>query len=150
MNSVERLNKTDRSWILLAHRSGARLFSSIGYGKDLKQLQEFNFPEGRLKSQEIDTDDNGGLEKQEGAVFHIAKLFAHQLAEHLRQGRVDNAYDRLILIAEPRFLGMLRSHLDKETAKKIIETTRRNYTDLPKNDLTQCLKNIISGHQEAA
>ncbi|MEO5971210.1 MAG: host attachment protein [Bdellovibrionia bacterium] len=176
MNLINQLDKNDRTWILLAHRSGAKLFSSIGYGKDLKQLQEFNFPEGRLRNHDIDTDDKGrryssvagransggghspapshqqkgGLDRHEGAVSHIAEIFAQRLAGRLQKGRIDNEYERLILVADPRFLGLLRGCIDKETARRVVETSSHNYTDLPKNDLNEYLIKLVSGHQEAA
>jgi protein required for attachment to host cells len=164
MNSTATLNKSDRTWILMAHRSGAKIFSSMGYGHDLRQLKNFDFPEGRLRDQEIDTDDKGrrnssvagrrnsggGLDKHEGAATHIARVFVHELVEHLRKGRVNHLYERLILVAEPRFLGVLRSQLDKETAKKVTGSFHHNYIDLPVNDLSDYLRNVVSGRSEAA
>lgn len=147
MDAIELFDKSDRIWILLAHRSGAKLLRTIGYSKDFKLLKEFNFPEGRLKNHEINTDDNGGLVEHEVTVCHLAETFAQDLAAVLRKGRTENRYERLVLIAEPRFLGVLRNCLDKETAKKISKISHHNYTNLSKNALTECLKDILAEQQ---
>ena len=34
--------------------------------------------------------------------------FAREVANHLEQGRVGNRFDRLVVVAEPHFLGLLR------------------------------------------
>ena len=177
MTPIKSLAKTDKTWILLAHRTGAKLFSSVGYGKNLNQLKEFFYPMGRLRNQEIDTDDKGrrnssvagrrnsgggysfpapshqqkgGFDKHQGAITHIAAIFAKQLADQLKKGRIQNEYDRLILVAEPRFLGTLLGQLDKETSKKVVEVSPHNYIDLSKNSLNEYLTKIVSGRLEAA
>jgi hypothetical protein len=40
------------TWILVAHRGGARLFESPGPGKGLQLVEDIPHPEGRLKSGE--------------------------------------------------------------------------------------------------
>ena len=45
---------------------------------------------------------------------HEAELFAKRMAEHLEKARVDHRFDRLHLIAAPKFLGQMRRHLGKE------------------------------------
>ena len=41
------------------------------------------------------------------------------LAEHLDRARARNRFERLTLIAEPRFLGLLRDHLAAETLERV-------------------------------
>ena len=174
MNSINPLEKTERTWILLAHRSGAKLFR-IKFGADPQLLEEVEYPDGRLKNHDIETDDKGrrnspaagrihtgglsaspshqqkgGMDKHKAAAAHVADIFAKQLAERLRKGRVEDKYERLILVAEPHFLGNLLGSLDKETEKKVVRTVKHNYIDLPKNDLREILKKISVERVEAA
>ena len=44
------------TWILIAHRGGARLFEHTGRSAGLKLLQDIPHPEGRLKNQDINAD----------------------------------------------------------------------------------------------
>lgn len=46
-----------------------------------------------------------------------ALQFAELLRDAIRQGRIENRYDQLVLMAPPRFLGVLRDRLDDQTLK---------------------------------
>lgn len=56
-----------------------------------------------------------------------AEDFAKELADFLRQKRIDQAYAGLVLVAEPRFLGRLRSNLDKPTAGLVQRELDKNW-----------------------
>ena len=111
-----------RTWILVAHRSGARLFENRGPGKGLDFLRNLDNPAGKLKNQEINSDKPGrsfdrrgrgghAYASEQDPVAHVAQHFAKQLAELLNEGRVEQRYQRLVLVADPRFLGLLRESL---------------------------------------
>jgi protein required for attachment to host cells len=46
-----------------------------------------------------------------------ALQFADLLRDAIRQGRIENRYDQLVLMAPPRFLGVLRERLDDQSLK---------------------------------
>lgn len=58
-----------------------------------------------------------------------AERFAKEIADHLRQGRTGGAFDHLVLIAEPRFLGRLRANIDSATAKLLDLTVDKNLVE---------------------
>ena len=64
-------------------------------------------------------DSRHALERREMPHEHEARDFARQLAETLRLARVAGRYDRLILAAEPKFLGLIREALDPATQKLV-------------------------------
>jgi hypothetical protein len=60
---------------------------------------------------------------QLGHVFNMVSPrsgFARQLAAKLQHARTENLYERLVLVAPPTFLGLLRSSLDAPTAQLIV------------------------------
>ncbi len=71
---------------------------------------------------------------------HIAQQFALDLAELLNKGRLTHAYDKLVLMAEPKFLGILRVALDKNTASLVVQTVNKELLDVKEEDLAEYLK----------
>ena len=139
------------TWILSANRSSASLLESDWPGKSMRRIQDIPHPQGRMQNQDIDTDkpsrvfDSFGegrhstSPKQE-PTEHIAQQFALELAEMLNKGRLTNAYDKLVLISEPKFLGVLRAALDKNTASLVIQTVNKELLDVKEDELSEYLK----------
>ncbi|MEO6563917.1 MAG: host attachment protein [Nitrosospira sp.] len=139
----------EKTWILVANRSGAKLFERTG-SEDVKLKENIVHPDGRLKAHDIDTDaptrtvDTGG-HGQHGTgspvspTEHIAEQFAKKLGELLDKGRTDHAYTKLVLIAEPGFLGELRNGLDQNTAALVSKTIGKNLPDISEHDLPDYL-----------
>ena len=139
------------TWILSANRSSASLFESDWPGKSMRRIQDIPHPQGRMQNKDIDTDKPGRVfdsfgegrhstsPKQE-PTEHIAQQFALELAEMLNKGRLTNAYDKLVLIAEPKFLGVLRAALDKNTELLITQTVNKNLVDIKEEGLAVYLE----------
>ena len=139
------------TWILSANRSSASLLESDWPGKSMRRIQDIPHPQGRMQNQDIDTDkpsrvfDSFGegrhstSPKQE-PTEHIAQQFALELAEMLNKGRLTNAYDKLVLISEPKFLGVLRAALDKNTESLVIQTVNKELLDVKEDELSEYLK----------
>ena len=139
------------TWILIANRSSASLFESDWPGKSMRRIQDIPHPQGRMQNKDIDTDKPGRIfdsfgegrhstsPKQE-PTEHIAQQFAQDLAELLNKGRLTQAYDKLVLMAEPKFLGILRAALDKNTASLVTQTVNKELLDVKEEDLAEYLQ----------
>jgi len=141
-------------WIMIAHRSGARLFERSGRGAGLKLVKDIPHPQGRLRNQDIDADKPGrsfdrfgqgrhAMSSEHEPTEHIAERFAKELANLLNEGAVTHRYSSLVLAAEPGFLGMLRTKLMPQTADKIIASLDKNLAHVPERDLPGYLTEII-------
>jgi protein required for attachment to host cells len=144
----------DTTWILIADRAGARLFEQKGRGKPLTMLQDLPHPEGRLKNQDIDADKHGrafdsmgqgrhAMSTEQAPTDRVAQRFAKELAQRLDQGRTQNAYSRLILVAEPAFLGTLRAALPEPLNAKVTATVNKNLTHVKERDLPDHLGDAL-------
>lgn len=140
----------DTSWLLIANRTDARLFEYSGH--EFEKLEEISHPEGRLKDQDLISDDKGrvhdragqGSHKQEfheSPSDHEDRRFALALSRTLRKGLDDHRFDRLFLVAEPGFLGDLKQALDKETTNALAGTLGK--------DLLHVADKDIPGHVDA-
>jgi protein required for attachment to host cells len=140
----------ETTWILVADRTRAKLFESKGPGKGaLQHLRDIPHPEGRLQARDMEADKPGRISDSFGTRHAMsphhepeerhAQEFAHHLAEVLNKGRNDHAYQKLILVAEPGFLGDLSGALDKNTSALVEKTVGKDLMHVGKNELPQHL-----------
>ena len=139
------------TWILSANRSNASLFESDWPGKSMRRLQDISHPKGRLQNKDINTDKPGrsfdstgqgrhSMGSDQDPIDHVAQQYASELAELLNKGRLSNAYEKLVLIAEPKFLGILRAALDKNTALLVVQSVNKELLDLKEEDVGKYLQ----------
>ncbi|MGW8246699.1 MAG: host attachment protein [Acidiferrobacterales bacterium] len=142
------------NWLLVANRTGARLFENAGPGRGLTKLQEFSHPEGRLKDQDFVSDDKGRVHDRPGQGSHKREMpespsehenrhFAHDLAKTLQHGLDDHRYTRLFLVAEPGFLGDLKEALDKKTASVLEGTLGKDLLHVEDREIPDHLDDLL-------
>ncbi len=141
------------TWVLLAHRGGARLYEQERPGSELRLLQDIAHPEGRLKNREISSDKSGRLfdsfhtrhtvSNASEPKVQVAEDFARHIADLLRHGRSANGYRQLVLVAEPQFLGELRAALDPHTAGLVTGSLDKNLLEVPERELQSHLGDLL-------
>lgn len=161
-----------KKWILIANRAEAKVLEADWRIDHLEVVKDIPFPDGRKQNREIDADVYGtrfssiagrgnnssvhgggtpsrqqkhGLNRHEESTEHKANVFAKKLCNLLHDGRTHNEYDELILVAEPHFLGRIRSFLDKETANHVITSVNENWVPLRTNVLQKKIRKAIRG-----
>lgn len=144
-----------KTWILVAHRSGARLFENRGPGKGLDLLQSLDNPAGKLKNQKIDSDKPGryadgrqsnrhGYGHDQEPTMHIAEQFAKQLVSLLEDGRNRQRYTKLVVVADPRFLGILRAALPSQTSALLAGTLDKDLGSINARELPRHLEPVLN------
>ncbi|MBI3182596.1 MAG: host attachment protein [Myxococcales bacterium] len=134
------------TWIVVADAATARLFESRRAGARWQLLKELSNPEGRAKSRDFLSEPTGGLQKEEGSTFRgamqplsikkvEAQRFARLLAEALDKGLAENRYERLVLVAAPEFLGMLREALPPPVAKRVLSDIAKDFSHADAREL---------------
>lgn len=145
------------TWILVAHEAGARLFESHGPGRGLQLVEEVEHPAGRARDGEIDTDRPGrsfrknsadprraAMSRSEGPHDRAVASFARELASKLQHGRMQNEFQRLVLVAPPRFLGLLRSSLDTPTQQLVVGSLDKDLAKVKEADLIGHVGEVIA------
>jgi protein required for attachment to host cells len=126
-------------WILVADSSRARIFTADTPSSPLEEIEDIVHTEGRLFDREITSDLPGRMRHPGGAGGHAydpssdpkkheASNFAHSIAQLLEEALSANKYDRLVIIAEPSFLGMLRNNLSEQVKKIVCLELDKNVT----------------------
>ena len=141
------------TWILVSDASRAKLFSTELPEDDWALVQEFEHPEGRETSQEIRPGSPPGrmqMSKAHGARHTAvepqttpkeaeAERFAQHLANRLEHATAERQFDYLVLVAPPRFLGILHRTLGRQAAKHLRATINKDYSTLEAAELRERL-----------
>jgi protein required for attachment to host cells len=126
------------TWIVAADASRARILQVAGRER-LDEIESLLNPEGRMDDRELATDGNprlhgpGGNQRsgrrsaansareEPSAVEHAVERFSKRIGDYLEKARTDHRYDELVLVAPPKFLGLLRKELGKEVEKLVAD-----------------------------
>lgn len=145
----------EHTWILVADASRARLFSTAGKIAAWSLRREFSHPESSAKGREIMSDKAGRVQQRVADGNRSAagpptspketeaRHFAHELAATLEKEFGRNAYSRLVLVAPPHFLGILRGCLTSPVAKSVVTTVDKDLTHLNDRDLPDRLRETL-------
>ncbi len=131
---------TDK-WIVVADASRARIFEQASFGTPLQEVADLAHPESRLhpgdlrtggKGEVFDDHDNSTRTMRQTMPENTVKethaeRFAKEVCDHLDKARTQGAFDALVLVAEPRFLGHLRAKISRPTEKLIEASVAKNW-----------------------
>lgn len=127
------------TWILVADRAKAIVFrSSWPELKTFEEVRNLVHAEGAAHPEDVLTDKPGRFagfgnvrqsgEPQTDFQHRTAKDFAVRICELLEHGRTQNEYGRLVLVAPPLLLGVLRDHISAPLGKSIVTEIHKNLT----------------------
>lgn len=118
------------TWIVVADSSRARILQVMDRERRLSEIDDLYNPGARLQDREMITDaesrfrgsDGPGSDREaKSPVEHEVELFAKKIGDYLDRARTSHRYDRLHLVAPPKFLGQLRKELGKEVEKLVAD-----------------------------
>jgi protein required for attachment to host cells len=125
------MNKT---WVLVAESSRAKILEQDHPHGELRELQGFDHAASRLYDKDLVTSQPGRTYDSNGSGRHAitqdvepkeqeAHHFARMLTHHLEQNCEKKHFNKLVVIAPPEFLGILRGlfsdHLNNIIAASI-------------------------------
>lgn len=140
-----------KTWVLVANTSFARLFEAGERGGRMVELIGFIAPQGRAHDSAFTRERPGRVQESAGVGRHgieprlqphekHAAEFAHELAEVLERGRVDHGYQRLVLMAPPRFLGRLRGSLHDQVSRLVVDAHDKDVSHASAGDIEALLR----------
>lgn len=124
-------------WVVVATSARCRIFSQKAHAAPLEAVSEFDDPGARLKPGEINSDRPGRAFDSNGKGRHAmgsavnpgeqrSIRFAKRVAEQLDRARQRNRFSRLVLVADPKFLGLLRHGLNPATRSRLTAEIGKN------------------------
>jgi protein required for attachment to host cells len=121
--------------VVVADNSRARIFSSYPHFRELCEQEDFVHEAAHLSNQELvadaagkSVDQHGSLDPATSAKVHEKAMFAKALAKHLKKLHNHDHYKKLVLVAPPKFLGLLRGELHSTLDKLVIKTLDKDLT----------------------
>lgn len=128
------------TWVVVADRSRARFFLLRSRIEPMQEFEGMVHEEGRMTGRDELSDRQGGITGGHGEGDHTfeaptdlkqheAEVFARQIEAKLEYGRVNHLYQKLILIAPPFFLGVLRQILNDHIQELISTSLDKNLVD---------------------
>lgn len=134
--------------IVVADAGHARLLRTRKSWKDLQEQEDMIHSESRLRERELSSDAAGRardpqstLDPRTSAKEHEERAFAKQLGRHLKQCHNADPFDELILVASPRFLGLLRAELPAPLDRLESRTIRKELIHLGSEELAEFIRN---------
>ncbi len=145
------------AWILVSDASRARIFSTELREDKWTLVEDFEHPEGRELSREIDPSSPPGraqkskgpggrrtsLEPRTWPKEAEAERFAQQLGNHLETAITKRQFDSLTLVAPPHFLGLLKETLGPQSAKHVRATVDKDLNMLETTELRERLVDTV-------
>jgi protein required for attachment to host cells len=134
--------------VIVADNVRARIFSWHSATNHLEEMEGFVHPEGRLTNSELvadsagkSVDQHGSLDPATSAREHEEQNFARLLGKHLKELHNEQHFEQLILIASPKFLGLLRKSLPGPLDQLVTRTIDKDLTTAEVATIIDYIKN---------
>ncbi len=139
-----------KTWVLVAESSRARIFSTDRPTGPLQELDTLTNPAARMHEKDLISDLPGRAADHAGRQLHPKESktthkdqetiqFAKIINQRLNKGRMNGNFEKLVLVAGPSFLGLLRKSLNPDLLKLVNREIDKNLTQLPAQELRKHL-----------
>lgn len=142
------------TWILVADRARARLFTLAGDGDRLEELRDFANPDARAPAGDLSRDRKPRTQESVGSARHaiephttlqqkVSERFARELDAALDEGRVQHRYECLVVVAPPGFLGTLNHALGKQVRAHVTVEVNKDLSTLTPREIHAHVKDRL-------
>jgi protein required for attachment to host cells len=137
-------------WVVVASNTRCRIFSQRKHSEPLRQVADIGHPEGRLRARDLTSDRPGRSFSSAGTARHAmgqpvdpveqeSIRFAKSVASRIDAARRKDRFDRLVLVADSRFLGHLRHGLSQATRHRLTTELQKNLADADPRAIREAL-----------
>lgn len=144
-------NQRGKVWVVVANRSSARVYEADSLRGPLRLLHDLDKPQAQERERDLVSDRPGRSFDRNGPGRHamdvavdpreeLAREFAREVAGVIEDGRKAASFERLVLVAGPRFLGYLRACLTDATSRLVAGEVSKNVTDLDAERILEYLE----------
>jgi len=148
------------TWVLVADGAKARLFEIAAKDAQMTEIDCFANPAGRAAGHDLTTERRPMVDESATSARHAlephtslreksAECFARALRDVLENGHALGRYERIVLVAPPHFLGVLRNGLGDHLCEWVTAEIRRDLTALPAREVRARLPDRLFRAQRA-
>lgn len=138
------------TWILVADENRGRIFEAETSTSAFEEREALVHPESKLPERELTSDTSGRNQSYGNNAAHRvneagsvrdqhAHQFAKEIASTLKKAQQQKQFRNLILVAAPKFLGLLRKEIDGSLKKQVCLELDKDLTKLGANELRKHL-----------
>jgi protein required for attachment to host cells len=146
------------TWIVSADAGRARIFAESDPQQPLEEVEDMISPNARARVSDINTDRLGptsaaqSIHNTGGATPNKqyqpaqtpeerdAEFFAKDICACLLKGMQEQRFQKLVLVAEPKFLGVLRGQLDNQLKPLVGLELNKDYSHMNGHQLREQLQ----------
>ena len=139
--------KAKKTWVIVTNGKIARMFDYPGRNKALVPLENhvWHAPEVNefADSQSVTHSRVGHSQHRlapHNSTDHALDSFAVEIARKLAKAQTSGAFERLVLVAAPKMLGLLRERLDAAVQATIWVEIDKDFTQIPLDELDKALE----------
>ena len=138
--------KSSEIWVIVLDSAQARIFAADTPLGPLAEAGNLVHGEGRLRNQDLISDDGGrafdsqgsgrhGMEPKTDAKTQEQINFAVEISNYLEQQHQGAAFRRIYLVAAPTMMGHLRGRLGKGVQSGLVGSLDKNLAQLSPVDI---------------
>ena len=135
--------------VLVADEAEVEFFTSLRPNLPLLSLGMLRDDQARLRNQDLESDREGrgfggfgrrhGLDGERSAERERAMRFARTVARQVDHERACRAFDRLVIIAGPRMLGLLRQELTSRCQALLVAQVSKDLVHSDEETIRQAI-----------
>lgn len=143
------MNTSPRTyWALVADSGRARFFELQKTPPEFRELRSMTSEALHQRSSDLVSDGVGRDYNARGPLSHSKKprsdphdlaeqAFSRQLVDELEQAANEKAFEKLLVVADPKTLGRLRPLMSKQLRERISDEVNLDLVALPQQELEQ-------------
>jgi protein required for attachment to host cells len=146
--------KQTRTWILIPDGGCARVLTSTGADHHLTEVPGLSFEADLPASHELGTDRPGRSHESQGHARHaiepnvdqhaqLKQKFVASVVDALTDKHNEGAFDKLIIVAPPTVLGMIRPQLKGRLRDVTVHEVDKDLTKTPNHEIASHLGWIL-------
>ncbi len=138
-------------WILVADSAQARIYDFVDGELTLQETLER--PQSREHSRDLmgnrPNQNQHQMEKDlkgnesQSLRDDESRVFAREVCQVLSKAHATNRFRELVMVADPRFLGLLRAHLSRPVAAVVAGTIDKHALQMKDRELTALMEQRI-------
>lgn len=143
----------NREWILFADRAHAKIYTRHYVNGAMQEHLILEHPEARKFQHEQGTDRPGRGQAAGTGQHHAyedhadfpeqeSQAFLKEVGREINEAAENDQLDKLVLIALPKTMAMVKSTFSKSTLKKVTGEYSKNLINIPESDLQERLTKL--------
>lgn len=147
--------KQQTTWILIADAGTAHVVANSGKTSDLAMVDDIRLEGNPSPGRDLAADRPGrafdragdgrhGMEPSTAPRAVEQERFAREITAVLDEAAQQQRYDRLVLVAPPKFMGLLRDRLPAGVALKVSAELTKDLTKLSIHELPPHLATVLN------